>query len=584
MTKMSKPEIAPRRVRSREVVSLPMTRWSSSVRGQFALIATALLLAAVSAKSAQAQFISGRVLDSASAQPIPGAVVQALASDGRVLARALSDGRGAFALRVPETASVQLRVQRIGFRPRVVANVSSGSTQVAVKLLRIPAFLDPVRVVAAQCRRRGRTSPSGLIEQARAGLLASVVARDVNPAAMTRVTFERRYDRSGRRISWQRVRMDSSAASRTSFTAVSDAAGFVSRGFLLDDEEGATYFAPDAETLLDDAFAAGYCFRVMPADRERPNQVGLGFEASNRRRGRVDVNGALWIDTVTRELRDIEFRYEGLPSAIQAQRPGGRIEFATLPNGITIVSRWQLDPAGIEADTVAGTRAGSTQVIGRVSRYENGGELVRALWRDGTEWRGQLGTFVGRATWTDGRPARGLMYSLRNTPYRGETDSLGRLVLDGLLPGTYRVLIIDQALLEVGLSIGTDIEFTSNRDSVEMRLPGLSADDYVTNYCRNQGRYNPDLDHTYLLVRALWDDGTPVEGASWSVRILDRDGATEVEVGGKSGNDGIMALCQNLIRDVEVEVLVVAPSGMGPVARRRLVNKTTIIPIVFARP
>lgn len=547
-------------------------------------LALALCLAAVSATPVHAQMLSGRVVDSASLQPISGAVVQALADDGRVLARSLSDGRGSFALRLADVATVQLRVQRIGFRPRTLPRVSTTSAPLLIPMPRIPAFLDPVRVVAAQCRRRGRTSPSGLIEQARAGLLASVVARDVNPAAMTRVTFERRYEHNGRQIATQRVRMDSSAVSRTSFTAVSDAAGFVSRGFLLDSDDGTTYFAPDAETLLDDAFAAGYCFRVMPVDRDRPNQVGLGFEASNRQRGRVDVTGALWIDTVARELRDIVFEYEGLPRAVQAQRPGGRIAFTTLPNGITIVSRWQLDPVGVEPDTIAGTRAGTTHIIGRVFRYESGGELARALWQDGTEYRAQLGTFVGRATWVDGRPAPNVLYALRNTPYRGETDSLGRVVLADILPGTYQMLIVDPDLLEVGLSIPTDIEFTSARNVVEMRLPGLTADDFVTDYCRRHGRYNPEVDHTYLLVRALWNDGTPVEGARWSVAQTDRVDEMEIEAGGESGSDGIFALCQNLIRDAEVEILVVGPTGIGPVARRRLTSKTTVVPVIFTRP
>jgi hypothetical protein len=557
---------------------LSRTRFGRTLRASLALLGFSLL----GTGEARAQLLTGRIVDSASTQPIPGAVVQALSPDGRVLARALSDGRGGFALRFSDTLGVQLRVQRIGFRPRSVP-YRAAAEPLTIRLLRIPAFLDPVRVVAAQCRRRGRTSPSGLIEQARAGLLASVVARDVNPAAMTRVTYERRYDGRGRRVLYQRVRMDSSASSRTSFSAVNDAAGFVSRGFLMDSDDGAIYFAPDAETLLDDAFSAGYCFRVMPADRERPNQVGLGFEASNRQRGRVDVDGALWIDTVSRELRDIVFEYRGLPPAIQAERPNGRIEFETLGNGITIVSRWQLSPVGIEMDSVPGQRPGSVRVFGEVFRYESGGELARASWRDGTEWRAPLGTFIGAASWADGRPARGLLYSLRNSPYRAESDSLGRVVIDGLVPGSYQLLLVDRDLLEVGLSIDTDLAFTSERDVVEMPLRALTADDYVTARCRDQGRYNPDLDHTYLLVRALWDDGRPVEGARWSVRLLDGDGATEVEAGGESGSDGVMTLCQHLIRDAEVEILVVAPSGMGPVARRRLSAKTTVVPVIFPR-
>lgn len=77
---------------------------------------------------------------------------------------------------------------------------------------------------------------------------------------------------------------------------------------------------------------------------------------------------------------------------------------------------------------------------------------------------------------------------------------------------------------------------------------------------------------------------TPVEGARWSVRQTNRVGEMEIEAGGESGSDGIFALCQNLIRDAEVEILVVGPTGIGPVARRRLTSKTTVVPVIFTRP
>jgi hypothetical protein len=68
------------------------------------------------------------------------------------------------------------------------------------------------------------------------------------------------------------------------------------------------------------------------------------------------------------------------------------------------------------------------------------------------------------------------------------------------------------------------------------------------------------------------------------VSIRDDEGVTEVEAGGESGSDGIFALCRNLIRDAQVEILVVGPTGIGPVVRRRLTSKTTVEPVIFARP
>jgi hypothetical protein len=440
-----------------------------------ALLALSALAAAAPA-GAQDIVLSGRILDSASAQPIPGAVVQALDADGAVSSRALSDGVGYFILRLSDGGASTLRIQRIGFRPRMIP-IEEALRLREIRLARIPAFLDPVLVVAAQCRRRGRSSPAGLIEQARAGLLSSIVARDVNPAAMTRLTYERRLEIRTRQLLSQRIRRDSVSDGRVSFSAVEDAAGFVRRGFLEDSDGGQTYFAPDAETLLDEDFAAGYCFRVMPSDRSRRNQVGLGFEAADRRAGRVDVNGALWIDTVARELRSIEFRYEGLPNALQAHAPGGRLEFTTLPNGITLISRWSLGLVGMTIDTVQGPRMRRPLPIAVPFHQESGGELAEASWRDGTAWRAPLGRFIGRVTWAGDVPARGVTFALRNTPYLGTSDSTGQLVIDDLLPGTYQLMIIDPDLLTVGLGIETDAEFHSVRDTVQRDLRAMSADD-----------------------------------------------------------------------------------------------------------
>lgn len=546
-------------------------------------VAVALLFLAALAPVAQAQLISGRVVDSATTMPIPGAVVQATAIDGRLLTRVLTDARGAFALRLPDTATVQLRVQRIGFRPRVISRSATGATGVEIALTRIPALLDPVRVVSAQCRRQGRTSPIGLIEQARAGLLAAVVAREASPATMIRFIYERRLAPDETSIASQRVRVDSSVAGPNSFTAVLDAAGFVRRGFLEDRADGQTYFAPDAETLLDDGFAAGYCFRVMPGERRRPNLVGLGFEASDRRRGRVDVAGALWIDTVTRELRDIEFRYVGLPEGIQARDPGGRIEFTSLPNGITLVTRWQLDLVGLERDTLALRRLGRRDREFSYFRHTSGGELAHAAWTDGTTWRAQLGTLDGRATWSDGQPASGVTFALRGSPYRATSDSAGHVLMHDIVPGSYDLLVLDTALLALGLGIEAGIVIESNRDRIVRRFTGLTADDYVASYCRRIGREDPNHP-TRLLARALWDDGIPIEGAVWTASLIQRDVRTEVEIDGRTGADGLIAVCRGLELDAEVELKVSIPSGERHLLRRPLRGKTTLLPVVFLRP
>jgi hypothetical protein len=102
--------------------------------------------------------------------------------------------------------------------------------------------------------------------------------------------------------------------------------------------------------------------------------------------------------------------------------------------------------------------------------------------------------------------------------------------------------------------------------------------------CQAAGAYNADADRSFLLARALWDDGSPVAGARWSIRLRSQPEDAYIERDAESGPDGVLPLCQGLERGEEVELLVVAPSGMGPVVRRKLEQATTVIPVVFTRP
>ena len=94
------------------------------------------------------------------------------------------------------------------------------------------------------------------------------------------------------------------------------------------------------ETLIDDAFAQRYCVRITPPDRTRPDHVGLGFEPVDREDGRIDMVGTVWVDTLSRVLQDLTFRYVGLDRQTSALGPEGRLTFRELPNGVVIIDQW----------------------------------------------------------------------------------------------------------------------------------------------------------------------------------------------------------------------------------------------------
>jgi hypothetical protein len=66
----------------------------------------------------------------------------------------------------------------------------------------------------------------------------------------------------------------------------------------------------DAGTIISAEFLAGHCFNLARRDSAGTVQVGLAFRPLNDRR--ADVQGMLWLDAETRQLRALEFTYTGL--------------------------------------------------------------------------------------------------------------------------------------------------------------------------------------------------------------------------------------------------------------------------------
>jgi hypothetical protein len=504
--------------------------------------------------TASAQQVRGTVSDSTSRRPIPGAVLILLDSAGGALGRNLTNERGEFVLS-GATGARRLRVQRIGFRPRdvTIPPVVNGVAEIGVAMIPIPTFLEPVRVTATQCARRSdQGSAIALLEQARAGLLTTVVAREAKPASMVLFMFERLLEGTTDKIDEQSVRVDSAYRAAVSFSAVHNAAEFVRRGFMQSEVDGFTFFAPDADVLLDDRFSSGYCFRVMEPNRARPNQVGVGFVAADKRRDRIDIDGALWIDTVARALRDIEFRYVGLDPRIERFEPGGRIAFREMANGTVLVDRWSLRLIGARNDTLTDVRA-RTQVANIQTTFyatESGGELGHAVWRDGTAWHAALGVADIRAVRRDRSPARGVELRATGTPYHATADSAGRAVLRDLVPGPYSIVAFDSTLDPLNLTIPTGLWLMSQRDSSDLiaKVPRLG--EFVLDRCEAERTPRSSTDPNLVIGRVMTADDKPVAGVVWRAALFPGGAKDPVVIreGARTGSDGIIAICHPALR------------------------------------
>jgi hypothetical protein len=399
-----------------------------------------------------------------------------------------------------------------------------------------------------------------VLEQARAGLLATVVARSDKPARMMRLRATRTMDGFTDRVLHQRVRIDSAGTVFGSFQAARTAGDFVRSGFTRDNAGAVEYFGPDAEVLLDDRFAAGYCFHLMDAARTRPNQLGLGFRPASHRDGRVDVDGALWIDTVARALVDIEFAYVGVDPRAEPFRPGGRISFREMPNGVVVIDRWSIRivTGRIDSDSSFRPVIRSLDAAGRPIPTQRSfygvevlGELARASWPDGSTWSGQLGTLHLRAIDPAGRVVPGTVVRLMDTDYRGVADSTGAIEVPDLVPGPYAVMLVDPDLAVLGVDVPTSMEFTAARRwSILARLPVRAATEYVGERCRSggddgAGERSQALPGTaWLMGRVVDSDGQPIENAKWSLTYRDFLGDHRPVKSGDVDAEGLFQYCE----------------------------------------
>jgi hypothetical protein len=514
-------------------------RAASSITSRRSLIVVALLLVATAAlRPLPAQILRGSVRDSASRAPIPGAVIVLLDSGGASLGRNITNERGDYTIAL-HPAMRRIQVLRIGFRPRTlrIPEAVDGIARLDVLTSVIPRLLESVSVIdQPNCPRRdGRTQAFALWEQARTALLAVVVAREANPANVTRLHAIRRIDPSGRAPTSQTVRIDSASTSRP-FVASRKAEEFVQRGFSYDSGGATWYNGPDADTMLDDAFVRGYCFHVATPDTTRPKQVGLAFAPADRKRGRIDIEGTVWIDSTSLSLTDIVFRYLGMPTFVQAANPGGRVSFRSMDNGTALVDRWAIRSGGF-VRTSSGRMTARQLVNAALEIQESIGEVASARWADGLAWKASLGTMRGQL---DSARA-GIPIRLIDTDYRAVTDSAGRFEITQLLPGPYRIGLIDPAFAEIDLIVMTHHRFIAARDSVsEVAVVAPTPWEYIASVCAEEA--NGANIESALVLRVEMPDGGPANNAKFEVRTLVGRNMKLIAEGKTDGN-GLIQIC-----------------------------------------
>lgn len=547
--------------------------------------------------------IVGMVRDSATGAPVRGAVVTALDSSGALLARNITGERGTYRLASasasasapsPARAATRVRVLRLGYRPATLLVPAGGDGRITldVMLTAIPLLIQGMTVTTTADRmakpamsprcpaESDRGAALELLEQVRAGLLSMVTAREANPARVVRLAYTRDLDPAGDAILRQDVRLDSAARAAAAFGASRSPAEFVRVGFRRTEGDDHTMFGPDAEVLLDDDFAAGYCFRLASSPA-RPGEVGLGFAPATRQRNRIDIDGTLWVDSAARRLVDIEFRYLGLDRIATDLGAGGRISFREMPSGVSFIDRWLLRLVG-GRETVSRNRADGSGSVRTFSLIEVGGELARASWPTGERWVAPLATVQLQIVDDSGAPVAGVSTGLLGTDYGGVSDGMGRVTIQNVLPGPYSVFVENERLAPIGVTLPTALHFTARRSSTLVRRLTLPrAETFVATSCgQEHASDTPVSDMPAMLVaRAITAPGDSLAVLRWRLRRLDAGGWRTLADVREAGATGLFQRCHGLAAGETVELEVTRAGQTPERVRTRLARGLTVVPV-----
>lgn len=424
------------------------------LRARACALATVATLATT---SLSAQQVRGVVLLPDSSGVAPSVIVTASDPRGIVVGRGVTDSRGEFALQLTAPGRVVVRALRVGYRP---TELPERDVALADTLsLRIVLNPEAVRLAAITVRRNDpcrarddtRVRVFEVWEEARKALVLANTAgvRDGLVAEWTR--YDRQLDSLGERVLDQTMQLTRAPSERPFRSRPADS--LARDGYIVEDDGGVTYYAPDAEVLLSESFAGTHCFQL---EEGAPGSglIGVRFRPIDEARQRRDVEGTLWLDRASAELRFLEFAFTGLPSVAERGEPGGRVEFRRIADGAWLVTKWYLRMPDLERRLPNRTTGGRIRVVGPTIVLKGvkvvGGEVTRVERSGAAVYRATGASLAVRVTLPDGEdPARRAetRVTLAGTDHEAVVDSEGIAHFPLVLPGRYRVAVNSPALV-----------------------------------------------------------------------------------------------------------------------------------------
>jgi hypothetical protein len=406
------------------------------------------------AMPAGAQTVVGHVREEGTAQPLVGAFVFFQAEDGTRHNGVLTDLDGRFLLR-GRPGRYRLVAELIGYaggRTEVVELAQGVTLQRNITVPVQAVTLEGITVESgSRCRRRPGSGPATarLWEEASKALEVAAWGQRQGVLRFQVVQHHRELDAQTLQVLKQTESGRSGYFDRSPYRSV-PAARLAERGYVEVDEDGLyTYWAPDAEVLLSESFLDTHCFAVAEAPAGEPELIGLRFEPLPE--GRLpDIQGVLWIEKGTAELRRLEFTYARLPFRHgRWDQVGGRVDFERLATGAWIVRRWHVRMPLAMRQT--GGFGGSQSELTLVSLVEQGAEVRVVSTREGQVLAGASGATVYGTARLGDAPLRDALVEVVGTARVTRTNADGGFRLPGLPAGAYGIRLTHPELSMAGL-------------------------------------------------------------------------------------------------------------------------------------
>ena len=428
-----------------------------------------------------AQVVRGELVDRVTQQPLTRGFLVLIDANDNELVRGRVDRAGAFRLVAPGPGIYRIKTQIIGIKSTVSEPMVLEPGQILDYRFEITfAFVVLPAIVIEDVRTCRTPAEAGLAaatlwEEARKALSAVAWTEDQALLRHKLVLYERERDPLSLDIRDER-REERTGLYRGSSFAYTGSGDLSEKGYIQPGvgEDAHYFYGPDAQVLLSDGFSNQHCFRPRPG-LDDAALVGLSFEPIVGREV-TDIQGTLWIDRHTFELRFLEFNYTKLPWDVDRGRVGGRVEFERLPDGPWIVTRWWLRMPEVGYRPMRASSDPDYWVQYEIfAIMEVGGWVEEIYGRSGTPVPRVVGsTVVGRVTAADSNVAlAGTAVVLRGTEYESVVDESGRYRIDGVPEGKYFVSLTDVVLDSLGyVPPLLELSITTRRSfEVNLRVP-----------------------------------------------------------------------------------------------------------------